>query len=195
EITPLYKGKAGKDAIAAAEFKVPALTPGQYTLEIETKSTLGQEKLARDIQVKAQPKILLVTDKPLYQPGQLIRIRALALGSFNLTPVSGKDLAFEVEDAKGNKVFKRSQKTSESGIASIDFQLADEVNMGEYQIRATLGDQEARKTVTVKKYVLPKFKNELTADKRYYMPKETISAELQCDYFFGKPVARGKVKV
>src|SRR5262249_1810678 len=66
-------------------------------------------------------------------------------------------------------------------------------NMGEYQIRATLGDQEARKTVTVKKYVLPKFKNELTADKRFYLPKETINAELQCDYFFGKPVAGAKV--
>src|SRR5262245_37436323 len=74
QLTPLYKGKAGKDGIAAAEFKVPSLTPGQYTLEIETKSTLGQEKLARDIRVKAQPKILLVTDKPLYQPGQQIRI-------------------------------------------------------------------------------------------------------------------------
>src|SRR5262249_52732967 len=81
------------------------------------------------------------------------------------------------------------------GIASLDFQLADEVNMGEYQIRATLGDQEARKTVTVKKYVLPKFKPDVTADKRYYMPKETIQANLQTDYFFGKPVAGGKVEV
>src|SRR5262249_24102456 len=195
EITPLYKGKAGKDGIAAAEFKVPAVAPGQYTLEIETKSTLGQEKLVREIRVKAQPKILPVPDKPLYQPGQQIRIRALALGSFNLSPVSDKDLLFEVEDAKGNKVFKKSQKTSEYGIASLDFQLADEVNMGEYQIRATLGDQEARKTVTVKKYVLPKFKSELTADKRYYMPKETIQADLQSDYFFGKPVAGSKVEV
>src|SRR5262249_59511104 len=136
-----------------------------------------------------------VTDKPLYQPGQQIRIRALALGSFNLSPASAKDLVFEVEDAKGNKVFKRTQKTSNYGVASVDFQLADEVNMGEYQIRATLDDQEARKTVTVKKYVLPKFKSELTADKRYYMPKERIQADLQSDYFFGKPVAGSKVEV
>src|SRR5262249_3152007 len=40
EITPLYKGKAGKDGIAAAEFKVPVRAPGQNTLEIETNTTL-----------------------------------------------------------------------------------------------------------------------------------------------------------
>jgi hypothetical protein len=109
--------------------------------------------------------------------------------------VAGSDLTFEVEDAKGNKVFKRVHKTSEHGIASVDFQLADEVNNGDYHVRAILGEHQADKTVTVKPYVLPKFKSELKADKRYYMPKETIHADLQVDYFFGKPVAGGKVKV
>ena len=31
----------------------------------------------------------LVTDKPLYQPGQLMHLRALALQSFDLKPVAG----------------------------------------------------------------------------------------------------------
>lgn len=100
-----------------------------------------------------------------------------------------------MEDSKGNKVFKRSQKTSDYGVAAIDFQLADEVNMGDYHVRALLGDQQADKTVTVKRYVLPKFKVELTSDKRFYLPKETVHADLQTDYFFGKPVAGGKIKV
>jgi 5-hydroxyisourate hydrolase-like protein (transthyretin family) len=43
--------------------------------------------------------------------------------------------------------------------------------------------------------VLPKFKSDLKADKRFYLPKETIHADLQVDYFFGKPVAGGNVKV
>src|SRR5262249_54634772 len=85
--------------------------------------------------------------------------------------------------------------TSAYGIASVDFQLADEVNNGDYHVRAQLADQQADKTVTVKPYVLPKFKNELTADKKFYLPRETIHADLQTDYFFGKPVAGGKVKV
>jgi 5-hydroxyisourate hydrolase-like protein (transthyretin family) len=169
--------------------------PGSYKLQVATKSTLGEEKLEQDVKIKAAPRVLLVTDKPLYQPGQRMHIRALALQEFNLHPVDGPNLTFEVEDAKGNKVFKQSHKTSAYGIASVDFQLADEVNTGDYHVRALLGERTAEKTVTVKPYVLPKFKIKLEADKRYYLPKETIQADLQVDYFFGKPAAGGKVKV
>ena len=193
---PVYEGKAGADGVANIAFQVPEKVPaGSYKLEVATQSTLGEEKLEQDVKIKSSPRVLLVTDKPLYQPGQLMHIRALALQAFTLHPVAGSDLTFEVEDAKGNKVFKRAQKTSEHGIAAIDFQLADEVNNGDYHVRAILGEHTADKTVTVKPYVLPKFKSELKADKRFYLPKETIHAELQVDYFFGKPVAGGKVKV
>jgi uncharacterized protein YfaS (alpha-2-macroglobulin family) len=67
--------------------------------------------------------------------------------------------------------------------------------MGDYRVRAILGETEADKTVTVKQYVLPKFKVNVTADKTFYLPKETIRAELQSDYFFGKPVTGGNIEV
>ena len=47
----------------------------------------------------------------------------------------------------------------------------------------------------MKRYVLPKFKVDVKADKGFYLPKETIHAELQTDYTFGKAVANAKVKV
>jgi 5-hydroxyisourate hydrolase-like protein (transthyretin family) len=191
----VYEGKAGTDGIAAVQFKVPDLTPGNYKLEVHTRSALGEETLSHDVKVKEAPKVLLVTDKPLYQPGQTMHLRALALSSFDLKPAKKAELTFEVEDGKGNKVFKKALETSEYGIASADFTLADEVNQGAYQIRATLGSHQTQKTVEVKRYVLPKFKMKLEADKRYYLPKETIKAELQVDYFFGKPVAGAKVEV
>lgn len=195
KVVPLAFERTGANGVVQPQFKVPGLPSGQYTLVVTTKSALGEEKLERDIRVKNDPKILLVTDKPLYQPGQVIHIRALALQAFDLKPTAARDLTFEVEDAKGNKVFKRTQPTSEFGVAAVDFQLADEVNMGDYHVRAQLGDMTSDKTVNVKRYVLPKFKADLKTDKKYYLPKETIQADLQSDYFFGKPVSEGKVKV
>src|SRR5262249_8871799 len=144
---------------------------------------------------KAEHRALLVTDKPLYQPGQVIHIRALSLGAFDLKPIAKSKLVFEVEDSKGNKVFKREHETSEYGVAAVDFQLASEVNTGDYRVRAILAQTQADKTVTVKQYVLPKFKGDVTADKKFYLPKEVVKPELQSDYVFGKPVARAKVKV
>ena len=51
--------------------------------------------------------------------------------------------------------------------------------MGDYHLRAVLGETRAEKTVQVKRYVLPKFKVEVKADKSFYLPKETVKIELQ----------------
>lgn len=191
----VFTGKTNADGTLLASFDIPQLPAGQYSLEIITESPLGQEKLTHQIRIRDDAKILLVSDKPIYQPGQTIHLRALALRPYNLRPVENTDILFEVEDSKGNKVFKRKLETSDYGVASIDFELADEVNMGPYQIRATLGNTTAEKTVTVKRYVLPKFKVQVKTQKAFYLPKEKIEGSIQADYFFGKPIARGKVEI
>src|SRR6202011_1608003 len=104
----VFDGKTGADGVAEARFQAPDLPAGKYKMQVVTKSDLGEEKLERDVQIKTAPKVLLVSDKPLYQPGQLMHLRALALQSFDLKPVAGAELTFEVEDAKGNKGFKQA---------------------------------------------------------------------------------------
>src|SRR6185369_13306249 len=135
------------------------------------------------------------TDKPIYQPGQTIHVRALALRAFDLAPAARGEVLMEIEDGKGNKVFKKTLTTSEYGIAQADFTLADEVNMGDYRVRVAHGDVTSEKTVAVKRYVLPKFKSDVKSDRSFYLPKETIKGKLQVDYVFGKPVAGGTVEV
>src|SRR5262245_39555180 len=41
----LYSGKPGADGVASVQMKLPKLPPGQYKLEVITKSNLGQDKL------------------------------------------------------------------------------------------------------------------------------------------------------
>lgn len=194
-LVALYDGKASEDGFVDAQFTLPELKEGRYKLEVETKSHLGSETLSQDVQIKAMPKILLVTDKPIYKPGQTMHLRALSLSAFHLKPVKGKSVVFEVEDSKGNKVFRKEKSSSDYGVASVDFELAHEVNKGAYKIRAILDDYQSEKTVTVKEYVLPKFKTSLKTNKKYYLPSETIKGELQVNYFFGKPIAEGDVEI
>jgi alpha-2-macroglobulin family protein/MG2 domain-containing protein/macroglobulin-like protein len=195
KVRELSRGRTGDQGLADVAFQVPAVEAGNYTLVVATRSPLGEDKLEQPIRLKADPKILLVSDKPIYQPGQIMHMRALALQSFDLKPVANQDLLFEVEDSKGNKVFKKTMRTSEFGVAAVDFQLADEVNMGDYHLRAALANHRTEKTVTVRRYVLPKFKVAATADKSFYLPREKVHVTLQSDYFFGKPVSAAKIEV
>ncbi len=43
------------------------------------------------------------------------------------------------------------------------------------------------RTVTVSRYVLPKYKVTLSADRGWYLPGQTISGTVEARYFFGKP--------
>jgi hypothetical protein len=191
----MYRGLTDLRGVAAGLLVVPEVPGGEYTLEVDSRSALGSGKVTQQLTLRSEARVWLLTDKPMYQPGQSIRLRALALSAFDQRPCSGEDLTFEVEDARGNKVFQRSLKTSEYGLAHADFNLAEEVNAGDYLVRARLGQQRVEKVVAVKAYVLPRFKATLTADRSYALPEETFRAEVQADYFFGKPVAGARVRV
>ena len=55
KVYPVAEAKAGGDGVAAVQFQVPAVPPGSYKMEVVTKSTLGEEKLERDVKVKVAP--------------------------------------------------------------------------------------------------------------------------------------------
>src|SRR5262249_48101316 len=66
---------------------------------------------------------------------------------------------------------------------------------GTYTIACQLGDTVSKLGVEVKKYVLPKFKLEVVADRLYYQPGQRVAGKLHAAYFFGKPVAEGSVEL
>ncbi|MFB3882196.1 MAG: MG2 domain-containing protein [Armatimonadota bacterium] len=190
----LYDGRL-REGTADATFGVPDLKPGAYEMSVRVVSRLGVDDVKQPITIARDTQILLTTDKPLYQPSQTIHLRALALRRPKMLPAEGDPITLEIEDANGNKVFKKTAKASQFGIVSAEFQLADEINMGRYVIRAIAPDGQAERTVEVKRYVLPKFKVTLTTDRSYYLPGETVTGKVQCDYFFGKPTSDSEVLI
>jgi len=185
----------GADGVLHRQMRLPDVEPGDYKLAVKVGHVLSGETLERPVKITQDAKILLTTDKPLYQPGQEIHMRALVLSAFDLKPAAKATLDFEVEDGKSNKVFRKSVTTTEQGIAHADFVLASEVNQGAYRIRALTLGKKSEKVVRVEPYVLPRFKLALKGDKSFYLPKETIKGTLQADYVFGKPLAGAKVKI
>ncbi|MGQ9817644.1 MAG: alpha-2-macroglobulin family protein [bacterium] len=164
-------------------------------LKFIISSELGKDEYTTSIKITSGNLTYLVTDKPIYQPGQTIHIRTLSLKKPKLNAVKNSEIIFEIEDAKGNKVFKKKLQTDEFGVAYTPFLLADEVNFGNWTIRAIMDNEKTEKTVKIEKYVLPKFKIVLKTNKEFYLPGELLEGNLDIQYFFGKPVADAKVKI
>jgi uncharacterized protein YfaS (alpha-2-macroglobulin family) len=203
----LFTGQLNHNNTVEAQFQLPDRPTGNYALHYTVDTSLGSTEYMQTIRLQEKVSILLSTDKAIYQPGQRIHVRALALDRADHRAVGKRDLLFEVEDSHGNKVFKKATRTDEFGIGSAEFGLADEVNLGTYHLRAILGEPGTVSTNTaeialnVEKYVLPKFKVELTfgssdgKKKHGYRPGDHVAGTVQANYFFGKALDTADVSV
>ena len=194
----ICQGKTTTDqsGSSAVKFTVPEQTSaGLHTLAIKAHYRGRDLCLNRQVKVERKSRILVTTDKPLYQPGQIIHIRLLGLSTATQKPMSESVASIEVEDPKGNIVFRQRGKTSKFGVFAADFQLAQQVNLGAYTVRALIGGTSSQREVTVKHYKLPSFAVKVDTTKGYYAPGETVQGKVSAQYIFGKPVAKGKIKI
>jgi uncharacterized protein YfaS (alpha-2-macroglobulin family) len=202
----LFSGNLSRRGTVEANFHLPAGLNGGYQLQFVADTPIGTTDYTLPIQLQDRASILLTTEKPIYQPGQTMHIRALALDQAAGHAAAGRKLTFEVEDARGNKVFRNRTETDKYGIASTEFALADEVNFGTYHLRALMGDpQNPAKTaeiaLQVERYVLPKFKVTVDFDskdgkpRRDYRPGDHVTGTVRANYFFGQPVSDAEIAI
>ena len=202
----LFSGQLNRRGTTEAQFRFPAGVVGSYQLRYLVDTAIGSTEFVQPVRLEDKVSILLTTEKPIYQPGQMIHVRALALDRANHEAAAGRKLTFEVEDPRGNKVFKKATQTDKFGIASAEFGLADEVNLGTYHLRALLGESEsptntAEIALNIERYVLPKFKVAIdfagsdNKTKRGYRPGDHVTGTIRANYFFGKPVDDSEVTV
>ena len=203
---PLFSGTLNRRGTLEADFQFPAALTGNFQMHYAVDTPIGSAEYTQPVQLKNEASILLTTGKPIYQPGQTIHARALALDRASHHAAAGRKLTFEIEDSRGNLVFRRVTATDKFGIASAEFTLADEVNLGAYHLRALMGDSQppsntAELTLDVERYVLPRFKVQIDFDKRAgkprrdYRPGDHVTGTVRANYFFGKPVDRAAVAV
>jgi uncharacterized protein YfaS (alpha-2-macroglobulin family) len=202
----LFTGHTNRRGTTEAQFRFPSGIVGSYQLRYRVETPIGSTEFAQAVRLEDKVSILLTTEKPIYQPSQTIHVRALALDRADHEAAANRKLIFEVEDSRGNRVFKKITETDKFGIASTEFPLADEVNLGTYHVRALLGEGEtatnsAEIALNVERYVLPKFKvavdfaGEDNHTKRGYRPGDHVTGTVHANYFFGKAVDEAPITV
>jgi anti-sigma factor RsiW len=195
EFVHLASFQTDENGTGSPRFHLPDWNDGSCQLSVSARIGFSREVINRSVALRRSWQVMTSTDKPVYQPGEPIRMRTLALRRPDLKPVADGEVTFTVADAKGNVIFRRRDVTSRYGIASADCPLADEIVQGTYRIDCRVGDTTSATAVEVKKHVLPKFKIVLDADRPFYQPGEMVKGSVQADYFFGKPVGNATVRV
>ena len=123
-----------------------------------------------------------------------MNFRALLTSKEKDEPIT-KDVNVCIYDGNDNKVYNENVKTSEYGILSGTFTLANEVNNGIYKIVIKSNTNETSKTFKVDPYITPKYEVKIDLDKQNYLVGDTAIINLNAKYFFGEPVSKANYTV
>lgn len=200
ELTLRSKNTTDRDGFALLEFKIPSGLKFSYDGDLNitgTKNGIVRQISEEIEEFENDGSVFLTTDKPIYQPGQSFKIRGLYFDSNN-TVVAGSELRFTVKDEEGTVVFREKAKTSDFGIASVEWPIPEGAKLGTYhvEIESEESDELGRQDFKVTRYDLPNFTVNPKPDKTFYLPGDDIAeVTVKADYLFGQPVLKGKVRV
>ncbi len=194
--TQLYTASTDENGLALAQFDVPeGVDAAEQTLQIIAETDNLYAEVIEEIYIGRVYNILVSTDKPVYQPGQVIHVRGLALDSLALKAAQDQPLIVTVDDPSGNRLMRQEITTSAWGIAAVDFALDTLAPSGDYIITAQMGPVTSSRSVEVKPYTLPRFEITFSPERTFYLPGDVATGTVDAQYFFGKPVAGGMVRI
>ncbi|MBC8032194.1 MAG: carboxypeptidase regulatory-like domain-containing protein [Pyrinomonadaceae bacterium] len=194
------RGITDDSGYALVSIDVPASTrPGDGDLKVVARHGGYIREMSDEIEVCNSTRIMVTTDKPIYQPGQALHIRALVFNSANRAAANA-EATLKINDPENTNVFEASLVTSRFGVANADWVIPENTRLGDYSIRVEMdeenyGDSEGLQIVKISRYDLPTFAVNVKPDRTYYLPQHNADVEVRADYLFGQPVKRGHVRV
>lgn len=140
----------------------------------------------------------ILSDRGIYRPGETVHfkgfVRELVEGSAPRIP-STRRIAVDVEDSTGTEVMSRRLDISEFGGFSFDMPVSSEASLGDYYVRARLGDQTFREEFVVQEFrpVSMEITDRTPADRQHRLG-EQVSLTYNAGYLFGAPVANAETR-
>lgn len=188
-------GRTGADGIATV--RVTPTNTDSDGLDLEFTGRLGDLEQEAEVQVPVLPnEVRIYTDKPIYQPGQTVHARILALSSSGKARANAEYLA-EIRDGDSMVAFSAQLTTSRFGIAHTGWEIPANAKSGTYEIllRDAESNHDFRREIEVRRYELPSFRVMAKPGRSFYLPGQNATIDISAEYLFGKPLTAGKVRI
>ncbi|HWT02383.1 MAG TPA: MG2 domain-containing protein [Pyrinomonadaceae bacterium] len=195
-------GVTDADGRAEFAFDLPAKIEDEEDFHLEFVARRGPlvEEAEQYIDFDRAPQIFVGTDKPIYQPGQVLHARALLFDSLKRAQ-PGRDATLKIRDPDSKTIFEAELKSSRFGVVSADWAIPEDIPLGDYNLKVETdgdgvgADGEGEAVVKISRYEIPNFAVQVKPDLPYYLPGQNATVEVRADYLFGRPVKRGRVRV
>jgi hypothetical protein len=179
-----------------ADLKLPTDLPdGDYKLHAKYETRIGKGEIELPIGLYTPAKVHVITDRPLYEPGNVVKFRAVVLRARDLAPLDGRPGKWIVRDPKNEVILEEKAAAGTWGVVSGTFPLDKQAETGTWKVSWVSSDATEEVAFTVEPFTLPRFRVEATASKTFYRPGETPSIRGAVIYSSGAPVANAQVDI
>ena len=177
-ILPFYQGTEG-------------ISPYSFS-NYESEQYFYSQKLSRS----SNHIVQAITDRPLYQPGQEVKVKIFARHwkplTFGLNPAH--EVTIFVRDSLGKDIHKAAVTLSEYGTAHTSFKLEPSASLGSYGIVASFKDGWRNRVgfFDVQEFTLPSFKVRVSPIKQHFQAGSSAAFKTSALYHFGGSLAYAK---
>ncbi len=191
----LVEGFSSSGRHLVSEVTLPAVPDGDYKLHATVATGFETREIDVDLPLFAPAIVHIMTDRPLYKPGQEVLLRSVILKRTDLTPLDGRPGKWRILSPSGIELLVEKDKAGTYGVADSSFPLDRRAEIGTWTATYTSGSATDQIQFQVKPFKLPRFTVELTADAPWYGISDEITVEGIARYTSGAPVANAATTV
>ncbi len=193
--TPVATAQAGTDGVAKITLPPGLLEPGERAdIAFAVRGSPNSNHTDTMLPVIEGTRIVTraSTDKPLYRPGEVVRLRAVALESLRLTPASDSSLRVKILDPRGGVAFDRELPTT-TGVTAWEHAIPEDAPGGRWKVVVEAPTSVAGAPVApaeaefdVRRYRVPRLRFDLALDRASFHPGDEGRATVQVTRTDGK---------
>jgi hypothetical protein len=133
----------------------PTLTAQQAKIKLQVQTPRGKRNLELPVDLINPVVLGVLRDKPHYQPGETVKVRVLARQGIQQKPLKNAPIQMTLFDPRGSELYQVEKTSSEWGVVSFAWDLAEKVTQGTYALEIKQGDTLLVESFEVQQTELP----------------------------------------
>lgn len=180
---------------SSAAVALPEVADGDYQLRASYETWLGKGEVSVPLALYTPARIHVITDRPLYEPGNTVRFRAVVLRARDLAPLDGRPGKWVVKDPDNEVVLEEAAPAGDWGVVAGSFPLDRGARTGGWKVAWVSAASTDEVGFAVEPFTLPRFRVDAVADRPFYRPGDRPSIKGAVLYSSGAPVAAARLDI
>jgi uncharacterized protein YfaS (alpha-2-macroglobulin family) len=144
-----------------------------------------------------QTKTLVMTDRPVYRPGQTVKfkawVRQAQYDHDETSAFAGRRFTVRIDNPQNEQIYSQTLTADAYGGIEGELKLATDAALGVYRISHGPGSVYGGQNFRVEEYKKPEFEVDIEAPSEPVMLGEKIAVTIKAAYYFGSPVTEATV--